>query len=136
MTHQISEFLERDAGAPALPKLRLYGVYAGDMDHPGPRTRYPALARPDPSKIVHCTALWRGHVSSYCLTSEGTLVLRRLEYPFTDDAAPDEVNETLQGDFWLDMRESFLGDSTRVQFRKGRIVEATEGSSTEGGLGT
>lgn len=122
MTHQIAEILERDPGAPPLPMLRLYGVYAGDMDHPGQRTRYPSIVRPDPSKVVQCTALWRGHVSAYRLTVDGSLVLTRLVYPFTEDAAPDEANETLQGDFWLDLRDDFMEDGIRVQFRQGRIV--------------
>lgn len=123
MTHQLAEILERDEGAPPLPMLSLYGVYAGDKDHPGLRERYLCVVRPDLSKVTQCTALWRGHVSAYRLTVDGRLILTRLVYPFTEDAAPDEANETLQGDFWLDLREGFLHDGIRVQFRQGFIVK-------------
>lgn len=83
---------------------------------------HPSHVRPHPSKVVQCTALWRGYVSAYRLTVDGSLVLTRLVYPFTEDAAPDEANEALRGDFWLDLRDDFLLDGIRVQFRQGRIV--------------
>jgi hypothetical protein len=84
-------------------------------------SRYNFVSAGDPEKMVECSALWRGYVSSYRLRADGKLVLEKFEYPFSDDAAPDQVHEILQGDFWIDLREWFMGEGFRVPFVDGVI---------------
>lgn len=121
MTTQLAEILFADPGAIELPKMELYGVIVGDIDKPNSWTRYNFVSAGDPSKIVECSALWRGYVSSFRLKADGTLVLEKFEYPFSDDVEPDHVQEILQGDFWIDLREWFMGDGLRVPFVDGVI---------------
>ena len=121
MTQQLPEKLIVDPGALELPPMRLFGVIVGNIDDPKSWSGYPFTSKGDPKKITMCTALWRKWVSTYRLKADGTLVLERLEYPYTDGATPDEVDEELTGDFWLDLRESFMGAGTRVPFIAGRI---------------
>lgn len=123
MTIQAPERLERDDGAAELPPLKLYGVVVGDIDKPESSGGYPFMAKGDPSKMTLCTALWRGYVSGYRLRADGSLVLERFEYPFTPGAAPDLAHEVLAGDFWIELREWFMGSGVRVPFREGRIVQ-------------
>lgn len=101
--------------------MELYGVIIGDIDKPNSWSRYKFNTAGDSSKMVECSALWRGYVSTYRLRDNGTLVLEKLEYPFSDDAAPDHVQEILQGDFWIDLREWFMGEGFRVPFIDGVI---------------
>lgn len=121
MTQQLAEKLLVDPGAAELPQMQLFGVIVGDIDDPKSWSGYRFTSKGDPKKTSACTALWRGWVSTYRLKADGTLSLERLEYPYTDGAAPDQVSETLTGDFWLDLRESFMGAGTRVPFVAGRI---------------
>src|SRR3954463_9554263 len=65
------------------------------------------------------TALWRGYVSAYRLGANGRLALVRFECPLTPQIAPDAVEELLVGDFWIELRERFMGDGIRVPFRNG-----------------
>lgn len=125
MTMQAPEVLERDDGAVELPPLKLFGVLVGDIDDPSSSKTYPFMRKGDPSKVTMCTALWRGYVSVYRLRANGHLVLERIEYPFTPGAAPDSVNEVLSGDFWIELREWFMGGGIRVPFQDGRIVSKT-----------
>jgi len=121
MTMQAPEVLIVEPGAIELPPMKLFSVLVGNIDDPKSLSGYKFATRGNPDKMVMCTALWRGYVSTYRLTASGTLVLERLEYPFTKDAAPDEVHEELHGDFWLDLREWFMGDGVRVPFVDGRV---------------
>jgi hypothetical protein len=122
MTMQAPEVLESEAGAPDFPNLKLVGIQIGDIDDPRSSKNYPFAHKGQPSKTTMCTALWRGYVSAYRLRADGRLTLVRFEYPFTPEIAPDDVEEVLVGDFWLDLRESLLGDGIRVPFRDGRLV--------------
>ncbi len=121
MTTQLAEILVADPGAIELPNMQLFGVITGDINKPRSCSRYNFVTAGDPAKMVACSALWRGYVSSYRLRADGMLVLEKLEYPFTDNAAPDQVHEVLQGDFWLDLREWFMGEGFRVPFVDGVI---------------
>ncbi len=122
MTMQAPDVMERDEGAIELPRLQLFGVLVGDIDDPRSSTTYPFSYQGNRTKIVMCTALWRGYISAYLLRADGRLVLKRAVYPFTPNADPDVVNEELVGDFWIDLREWFMGCGVRVPFRQGRIV--------------
>ena len=122
MTAQIPEVLIVEPGSIDLPQMSLYGVFISDLDAPELGARYTFANRGSKDKMMRCSLLWRGCVSKYRLKIDGTLVLERLEYPFTEGVLPDEVNEPLQGDFWLDLRESFSGDRVRIPFVDGKIV--------------
>lgn len=52
---------------------------------------------------------------------DGFLALERMEYPFSEGVVPDQVNEILEGDFWLELRVWFMGDKVRVSFQNGRV---------------
>jgi hypothetical protein len=121
MTHQLAERIIIDPGASLLPEMLLFGVLVGNIDDPKSWSGYAFATKGDSRKLTSFTGLWRGWVSTYRLTTEGTLILEQLEYPFTDGAAPDQVSETVNGDFWLDFRESFFGAATRVPFIDGHI---------------
>lgn len=122
---QMPEVLILEHGTFELPKFQLYGVMVGDIDNSKTWSGYKFSVVGDPTKMRMCTALWRGCVSTYVLRSNGTIHLKQLEYPFTEGVEPDEVDEKLIGDFWLDMRKSFMGDAVRVPFVDGHI-EVTE----------
>jgi hypothetical protein len=121
MTTQLAEVLVVDPGAIELPQMKLFGVIVGNIDDLESWSGYKFTATGDPSKMTMCTALWRGYVSTYRLKVDGTLVLERLEYPYTDGATPDEVQEPLRGDFWLDLREWFMGNGVKVPFVNGKV---------------
>lgn len=121
MTTQCPEILAVDMESISFSNWELYGVSVGDIDKPQEAKNYPFESTADESKITPCTALWRGYVSAYRLRSNGTLVLEHLEYPFTFGSAPDQVDEILRGDFWLELRSWFMGDSMRVPFRDGKV---------------
>jgi hypothetical protein len=133
MTAQFSETLIADAGSIELPTMRLYEIVTGDIDKPRPWPTYVFATKGDAKKMTMCSALWRGYISSYRLTAQGTLILERLEYPFTEDVQPVDVHEPLNGDFWLDLRESFMGDGFLVPFVDGKVVaDRTRWKPTEG----
>ena len=121
MTMQLPEHLVVDEGAVRLPTMQLFGVLVGNIDNPKSWSGYKFSATGNPEKITMCTALWRGYVSTYRLRADGSLTLELLEYPYSDNATPDEVNESLKGNFWLDLRAGFLGDGVRVPFIDGLI---------------
>jgi hypothetical protein len=122
MTAQRPEILIVDAEKFRLPATKLYAVCVGDIDEPTSSSRYNFQTQGNQAKMTVCTALWRGYISTYRLRADGTLILERLEYPFTKGAAPDEVLEVIHGDFWLDLRESFLGRGMRIPFVDGKII--------------
>lgn len=124
MTSQIPDKLHNDSGAVDLNGLRLYGVL---VDAPERRHRwrgeaYESAAKATPDRKYTCTALWRGHVSVYRLTVDGTITLEAFEYPFHRGRDPDPVGECLRGDFWLMLSRSFADYKVYVPFRDGRIV--------------
>lgn len=122
MTMQCPEVLIVESGAVEVPPMQLFAILVGDMDNPKFWARYKFTTTGDPSKMVMCTALWCGYISTYRLRADGTLTLERLEYPFTEGAPADEVKEVLTGDFWLDLRKSFMGgDEVKIPFIDGKI---------------
>lgn len=122
MTMQAPEILEIESGAVELPDMKLYGVLVGNIDDPKSWASYPFLTLGTKEKMTMCSSLWRGYISTYKLKADGTLTLEKLEYPHTREAKPDLVHEVLQGNFWLDLRETFFGNGVRVPFVEGKIV--------------
>ncbi|NHZ96398.1 hypothetical protein [Massilia sp. CCM 8734] len=122
MTNQASEILIIESAAIDLPAMALYGVVAGNLDEPASWGPYLFETKGNKAKMTMCSALWRGYISTYRLRSDGTFCLEKLNYPFTEGAAPDEVQELLRGGFWLDFRESFTGDGVKVPFANGYLV--------------
>lgn len=121
MTAQCPDILIVDVESILLSGLQLYGVCIGDIDEPRKSSNYVFVSSADETKMTECTALWRGYLSAYRLKSNGTLVLERMEYPFSDGVVADEINEILLGDFWLDLRVWFMGDAVRIPFRDGLV---------------
>lgn len=133
MTIQAPEVLIADPGSIDLPAMKLYGIIVGNIDDSKSCASYKFAIKGTEAKMTTCTALWRGYISTYRLRADGTLTLEKLEYPFTAGAQPDEVHEVLQGDFWLDLREWFLGDGTQIPFVQGKIVaDQTQWKRKEG----
>jgi len=122
MTSQVPDILVVEPGSIDLPQMELHGVVIASIDDPKAWTCYKFANKGSEGKMTMCTALWKGYISTYRLKIDGTLVLERLEYPFSRGVDPDEVNEPLQGDFWLDLREWFMGSGVMVPFVDGKIV--------------
>jgi hypothetical protein len=122
MTNQVPEILIVENGAIELPAMRLYGVIQGDVADRKSWGRYPFETTGSSAKMTECSALWRGFVSTYKLSVDGTLCLEKLEYPFSEGAEPDDVHEVLHGNFLLELRESFRGASVRIPFVDGVLV--------------
>lgn len=121
MTSQCPDVLIVDTDMVSLSDLDLYGVNVGDIDNIKNSWSYPFVSAANKSKFTDSTALWRGYISVYRIKMDGSIVLERMEYPFSEGVPADEVSETLIGDFWLDLRVWFMGDSVRVPFRDGNL---------------
>lgn len=121
VTSQCPEVLVVENGCPGLTGLQLYGIRVGDIDNSRVSKRYVFSSSVSAAKIAPCSALWRGYVSVYRLRPDSTLILERRDFPFNDGVPPDEVGEVLQGDFWLEFRSWFMGDSVKVPFRDGKM---------------
>jgi hypothetical protein len=121
MTAQAPEVLIADPGSVELPRLKLYRIIVGQIDDPKSWASYKFASASALPRQKTFSALWRGCVSTYRLKADGTLVLERREYPAAKDAPSDRPQETLQGDFWLDLRPHFFGDKIMVPFVAGRI---------------
>lgn len=121
MTAQCPDILIVDEKSIPLSGLELYGVRIGDIDEPRKSSKYVFASSADETKMTGCTALWHGYVSTYRLKSDGTLVLERIEYPFSDGVVADDINEILRGNFWLELRAWFMGDAVRIPFRDGLV---------------
>lgn len=122
MTAQVAETLinnnEVDFGDYAL-----YSVCVGDPEDSRNLKEYPFKQKADSEKFMLNTACWRGYVSAYELMPSGKLRLIRFEYSIghnPDDY--DEVDEVLEGDFWLDLRTGFFGAKMLVPFENSQIV--------------
>ncbi|MBT3015947.1 MAG: hypothetical protein KME63_09410 [Candidatus Thiodiazotropha sp. (ex Clathrolucina costata)] len=125
MTNQRSDDLINEHSEIEFGELRVYGVAIGDItQNHGWGDKYEFISAPNPTKGVMCSALWRGYVSHYKLTSSGDLILEYFEYPLDKNKKPDVVNEKLKGNFWLIMKETFRGERTYVPFRSGKVVSA------------
>lgn len=121
MTSQCPDILIVDTDSISLPDMQLYGVHVGDIDRPRGSSGYAFKTSPNEKKMTECSALWRGYVSVYRLKENGVLALERMEYPFSEGVGPDQVNEILKGDFWVELRVWFMGDKVRVPFQNGRV---------------
>lgn len=121
MTSQCPDILIVDTDSISLPEMQLYGVHVGDIDSPRGSSGYAFKTSPNKEKMTECSALWRGYVSVYRVMEDGSLVFERMEYPFSEGVVPDQVNEILEGDFWLELRVGFMGDKVRVPFQNGRV---------------
>lgn len=123
MTAQASEQLVNDNAHVDLDGLRLYRVVVGDIPNDRrSRKSYAVASHPKGELGPANSALWRGYISRYRLTSEGRLQLEGFEYPTLSGHSHEDAFETLQGDFWLEMAKSFFGPSTYIPFRNGMVV--------------
>ena len=123
MTTQIPEVLLREIGAPELPHLQLFGVKVDDIDSVLGSEEHPSLKAGEPGSLDMCSALWRGYIATLQLKADGSIVLMKFDYLF--GRQPKTVNKPLDGDFWLDLRESYESNGLRVPFRKGQLIEDT-----------
>jgi hypothetical protein len=122
MTAQAPEKLTNDYPGLDFAGLKLYRVITEFSSSERRGKPYPFRHRAkEPSGTVS-TAMWRGHIACYRLTAEGRLQLEGFEYPPRDDVAGERVSETLQGEFWLVLGDSFFGSRTYVPFRNGIVV--------------
>jgi hypothetical protein len=123
MTVQMSESLRNDYANVELGELRLYAIVTGDpLANHGWGVPYPFRNEPQVPDGPQCSLLWRGFVANYHLTSEGTIRLVAYQYPFAENQPKTEVNEQLEGDFWLKMKSNFKGVSVYIPFLSGIIV--------------
>lgn len=122
MTDQISDKLCIGYRVLPLEGWRLYGVITGDItQNHGWGQPYPFRNQPSPVPFPPCTALWRGSIASYELAPDGRLWLTGYEYPFTN-LPTQRISEALKGDFWLVLKEKFLGPRMYLPFRSSTIV--------------
>lgn len=123
MTNQIpdeliNEFSEIDFG-----NLNLDRIVTGNVTTNALATQYPfkTQPKPEPSGFLEIWShLRRGYVAHFGLKANGELLLEYYEFPQYINAKPQVVNEILEGDFWLVMRESF--NYVYVPFRSGKVV--------------
>lgn len=104
----------------------LYGIFTGDPHNVGSLTSYLCKSKPNPEKLRVFTACWKGHVRTFELTPSGNLYLKVFAYPTLVDVEPsiqpDNVDEKIEGDFWLQFRSDFFGNQLFVPFRGGSVV--------------
>ncbi|GHA36507.1 hypothetical protein ACFFLZ_22840 [Photobacterium aphoticum] len=123
MTAQIPESLINKNNEVDFGDYDLHSICIGDPEDYKNRKVYPFKQKGDPEKCVVCSACWRGYVSVYELVPSGEMHLVKFEYPFgRTPREPDEADEVLDGDFWLELRTEFFGDKMFVPFENGRIV--------------
>jgi len=123
MTAQIPEKLTNKMDGIDFHGYELFSICIGDpTDYKNYKT-YPFEQKGDPEKCAVCSACWRGYVSVYELNNEGEIRLVKFEYPFGGTPREaDEADETLEDDFWLQLRTDFFGDKLFVPFEGGKIV--------------
>ncbi len=79
-----------------------------------------------------CSALWRGYVATFVLQEDGRLRLAFFEYRLgLRKRERQEVNELLEGDFSMVMKNQFFGPRTYIPFLDGVVVEDQESWFTE-----
>jgi hypothetical protein len=139
VTEQLPHTLTVDDPAIDFGTWSLYGVIRGvptrENSGWGDGTAYAA----DPgSPPAGATCNWAGFVPAFRITRDDALVLERFEY-WSPDWPDKQVNETLDGDFYLVLLARFFGPRLYVPFRGGRIVldraawlhETDEGAKSE-----
>lgn len=135
MTAQFPDKLVNKHPRVKLAGRRLYGVIRGD-----PRTSRngwgdgPAFVTPParPDAAIRCSALWRGYVATFVLEPDGRLRLSTFEYMLSiHEWQKQEVDELIDGDFWVVMKPAFFGPRTYIPFRDGVVVEDQEAWFTE-----
>jgi len=125
VTTQSSERLESEYPFLDLGVWRVFGVIRGEpcRENHGWGEQGPAYhATPGEARWV-TTANWKGYTEIWRLTCDGRLELVAFEY---DDPARSErhrdVNETLEGDFYLVLKSVFQGPRLYLPFRNGVLV--------------
>jgi hypothetical protein len=80
---------------------------------------YPFKAKPKKSdKILFSTACWRGYIAYYDLHADGSLTLTKYVNLSNETQI---VNETLLGDFWLEMNSLECDGTIYIPFAQGKI---------------
>lgn len=105
-------------------ELSLYAVITGDITAAhGWGTRYPFRNQPSvPPDSTVCSALWRGYIAEYAIDNDGCMSLVAYRYPLAPNKPCVELNERLEGDYWLVMKSRFIGKRVYVPFRAGVLV--------------
>src|SRR5689334_9271452 len=122
MTAQTPEQLKSDYRGIDFGGLELYRVVSEFSISDRRGKPYPLTSRAKEISGAVSSDLWRGHVACYRLTSEGQLRLEGFEYPTREGVTRETVSETLRGEFWLVLGDSFFGPRTYVPFRNGVVV--------------
>jgi hypothetical protein len=121
MTAQIPESFTNDCARVDFGRASLYGVFRRD-ESGNEILATPGDIEPKPDKRSVCSANWKGYIGRYRLDADGRLWLEAYGYPFSEQA-DTIVRAHIDGDFFLDIRESFLTLPFHVPFENGRIVE-------------
>lgn len=119
MTEQAADQLINECPQVHLAGLRVYDVV---REHSRRGVSYRFTTQPSPNSENVNTALWKGYLSKYRLAVDGRLILEAFEYPVVKGSPRiDVIGERLSGDFWLEMRPSFLGPRVFIPFHDGVI---------------
>lgn len=126
MTTQIQDRLDFEDGAIDITDFKNYelgAIRTGDIDDPDTWRNYCYSARPDPTRVKRCSALWRGYTCTYLLRRDGTLHLKWFGYHVWSmkHARFVQVDEQLVGDFWLVMDNDFDDGQMLIPFTDGHI---------------
>jgi len=122
MTAQAPDRLTNECSQVDLKDLKLFHVLTGDITKNFGRGE-PYVFKNRPSQPPGMmSSMWRGHISCYRLTAGGTLQLEGFEYPPLLKLARENILETMEGDFWLLLSQTFGGARTYVPFRDGKVV--------------
>ncbi|MHC5537641.1 hypothetical protein ACYOEI_05355 [Singulisphaera rosea] len=135
MTVQISDKLMNLYSRVNTDGLRLYGVIRGDPRDPsdgwGDGPAFAAKPTP-PNESVLCTGLWRRYVATFVLERDGRLKLATFEYLISvREWQREEIDELLEGDFWMVMRPHFNADRIYIPFRESVVIEDRDRWLTE-----
>jgi hypothetical protein len=123
MTAQIPDHLDNDHPTVEFGELSLYGVIVGDITaNYGWGSPYPFQNHPTAPGEEIFSALWRGYIADFRLSPGGTLTLIAFHYPLALGKPTVQVNERLEGNFWLVMKSHFEGNRVYIPFEAGMLV--------------
>lgn len=124
MTAQIPDKIEIKCINLELGNLLPYAIVTGDINkNYGWGDKYKFKSKANPESDIHNNALHRGYISKYEINEAGELILLSYEYPFQNENKYEKVNEKIEGDFYLVLKESFFERRTYIPFVNGVIIK-------------
>jgi hypothetical protein len=101
---------------------RLFGIVQGEpsKENNGWGTRKRITKFVPRAAKSRLTSNWKGFTQFYALQATAECILLSIRYD--DDGTTQQINETLQGDFFLCFKSDFFGPRLYVPFQDGKLV--------------